>query len=144
MAASRPTFVLILIMSLLALLTLSSRSSPSWKTSLRALDVPYYRAFSQTNLKLNKNDYFSLPSGDKIPVIALGTWKANPGEVGRAVSTALKAGYRHIDGAWAYRWAETFVVWVGFLGLMRVICIEMKQRWVRRSKLAALPAKIFG
>ncbi|KIP02979.1 hypothetical protein PHLGIDRAFT_78304 [Phlebiopsis gigantea 11061_1 CR5-6] len=32
-----------------------------------------------------------------------GVWKAGPGEVGQAVSAALKAGYRHIDGAWAYR-----------------------------------------
>ncbi|KAG6829785.1 hypothetical protein H0H92_003440, partial [Tricholoma furcatifolium] len=32
-----------------------------------------------------------------------GVWKASKGEVGLAVETALKAGYRHIDGAWIYR-----------------------------------------
>jgi len=46
--------------------------------------------------------YYTLPSGDKIPSVALGVWQAGQGQVGAAVSTALKAGYRHIDGAWAY------------------------------------------
>ncbi|KAF7974297.1 hypothetical protein HWV62_12444 [Athelia sp. TMB] len=45
----------------------------------------------------------TLPSGDKIPSIALGVWKAGKDEVGTAVQTALKAGYRHIDGAWSYQ-----------------------------------------
>ncbi|CAL1701605.1 unnamed protein product [Somion occarium] len=43
-----------------------------------------------------------LPSGDKIPSVALGVWQAGKGEVGAAVQTALKTGYRHIDGAWIY------------------------------------------
>jgi diketogulonate reductase-like aldo/keto reductase len=30
-------------------------------------------------------------------------WQAPRGEVGAAVKTALDSGYRHIDGAWAYR-----------------------------------------
>ncbi|KZP13929.1 Aldo/keto reductase [Athelia psychrophila] len=47
--------------------------------------------------------HFTLPSGDKIPSVALGVWKAGKGEVGNAVQTALKAGYRHIDGAWVYK-----------------------------------------
>ncbi|KAL5524269.1 hypothetical protein ACEPAF_9409 [Sanghuangporus sanghuang] len=47
--------------------------------------------------------HFDLPSGDKIPSVALGVWKAKPGEVGAAVKTALKTGYRHIDDAWIYR-----------------------------------------
>ncbi|KZV96490.1 hypothetical protein EXIGLDRAFT_643065 [Exidia glandulosa HHB12029] len=46
---------------------------------------------------------FKLPSGDEVPGIALGVWQASPGEVGTAVETALKIGYRHIDGAWIYR-----------------------------------------
>jgi diketogulonate reductase-like aldo/keto reductase len=37
------------------------------------------------------------------PQVALGVWLAKPNEVGDAVKAALKAGYRHIDGAWAYR-----------------------------------------
>ncbi|PPQ65906.1 hypothetical protein CVT26_000926 [Gymnopilus dilepis] len=46
--------------------------------------------------------HYTLPSGDKIPSVALGVWRASPGEVGRAVKAALKVGYRHIDGAWIY------------------------------------------
>ncbi|KJA17444.1 hypothetical protein HYPSUDRAFT_46386 [Hypholoma sublateritium FD-334 SS-4] len=46
--------------------------------------------------------HYTLPSGDKIPAVALGVWKAGPGEVGPAVKAALNAGYRHIDGAWIY------------------------------------------
>ncbi|KAF9235671.1 NADP-dependent oxidoreductase domain-containing protein [Melanogaster broomeanus] len=47
--------------------------------------------------------HYTLPSGDKIPSVALGVWQAEKGEVGNAVKTALKSGYRHIDGAWIYR-----------------------------------------
>ncbi|KAH6912568.1 NADP-dependent oxidoreductase domain-containing protein [Coprinopsis sp. MPI-PUGE-AT-0042] len=47
--------------------------------------------------------HFTLPSGDKIPSVALGVWRAEPGKVGDAVKAALQAGYRHIDGAWIYR-----------------------------------------
>jgi len=49
--------------------------------------------------------HYTLPSGDKIPAVALGVWQAAPGpeEVGKAVKTALATGYRHIDGAWIYR-----------------------------------------
>ncbi|MFO7764080.1 MAG: aldo/keto reductase [Wenzhouxiangellaceae bacterium] len=42
-------------------------------------------------------------NGDKIDAIGLGTWKSDPGEVGRAVEAALEAGYRHIDCAAIYR-----------------------------------------
>ncbi|KXN92855.1 Aldehyde reductase 1 [Leucoagaricus sp. SymC.cos] len=42
--------------------------------------------------------FYTLPSGDKIPSVALGVWRADPGHVGEAV----KACYRHIDGAWIY------------------------------------------
>jgi len=44
-----------------------------------------------------------LSTGDKIPAVGLGTWQAPPGEVERAVEEALKAGYRHIDGAAIYQ-----------------------------------------
>ncbi|KZS97365.1 Aldo/keto reductase [Sistotremastrum niveocremeum HHB9708] len=47
-------------------------------------------------------NHYTLPSGDKIPSVALGVWQAAKGEVGAAVKTALNAGYRHIDGAWIY------------------------------------------
>ncbi|KAL0064268.1 hypothetical protein AAF712_008853 [Marasmius tenuissimus] len=46
--------------------------------------------------------HFTLNSGDKIPSVALGVWRAGKGEVGNAVKTALNAGYRYIDGAWIF------------------------------------------
>ncbi|KAL2176919.1 Aldo/keto reductase-like protein [Thermothelomyces heterothallicus CBS 202.75] len=45
---------------------------------------------------------FKLNTGAEIPAIGLGTWQSKPGEVGRAVEAALRAGYRHIDTAFAY------------------------------------------
>ncbi|CAN9368186.1 unnamed protein product [Alternaria alternata] len=47
--------------------------------------------------------HFTLNTGAQIPAVGFGTWQAKPGEVERAVETALKAGYRHIDCAAIYR-----------------------------------------
>jgi diketogulonate reductase-like aldo/keto reductase len=47
----------------------------------------------------------SEPPADHVPSLHLifsGTWKSSPGDVGRAVETALKNGYKHIDTASGY------------------------------------------
>ncbi|EJD51037.1 Aldo/keto reductase [Auricularia subglabra TFB-10046 SS5] len=71
------------------------RAVPSLPTKTRCLATLPPKRLDGKNYKL--------PSGDQIPGIALGVWQASPGKVGKAVETALKVGYRHIDGAWAYR-----------------------------------------
>jgi len=43
-----------------------------------------------------------LNSGHQIPQFGLGTWLAEPGEVGQAVKMALDIGYRHFDCAMLY------------------------------------------
>ncbi|CAM0955223.1 unnamed protein product [Alopecurus aequalis] len=50
-------------------------------------------------------EFFVLNTGARIPSVGLGTatGKADPGVVGGAVYAAVKAGYRHIDCAPAYR-----------------------------------------
>lgn len=43
-----------------------------------------------------------LNNGNRIPQLGFGTWQAPPGEVRKAVEVAIKAGFRHIDGAAIY------------------------------------------
>lgn len=49
------------------------------------------------------NTTASLSSGYDIPLVGLGTWKSEPGQVSAAVKAALGSGYRHIDCASIYK-----------------------------------------
>ncbi|CAG2062842.1 unnamed protein product [Timema podura] len=41
-------------------------------------------------------------NGLKMPIVGFGTWQATPEEIETSLDAALKAGYRHIDTAFAY------------------------------------------
>lgn len=53
--------------------------------------------------KMITKESFTLPNGNKIPKLGLGTWLIEDELVEKAVCDAIQMGYRHIDTAQAYR-----------------------------------------
>ncbi|MEO9806612.1 MAG: aldo/keto reductase [Reichenbachiella sp.] len=46
---------------------------------------------------------YAMSNGDQMPALGLGTWKSEPGDVYKAVRSALSVGYRHFDCAYIYQ-----------------------------------------
>lgn len=46
---------------------------------------------------------YPLNNGDLMPALGLGTWKSEPGEVYKAIRTAISVGYKHFDCAYIYQ-----------------------------------------
>lgn len=55
-----------------------------------------------STITLPQQKRYTLNNGTTMPAIGFGTWKAAPGEAGRAVEAAFEAGYRHFDCAPLY------------------------------------------
>jgi len=79
------------------LTAIQSHLSAFPRTAIRTLSATHAPTMTEWTKKTA-----TLNTGDKIPLVGLGTWQSKPNEVKKAVEAALRAGYRHIDTALAY------------------------------------------
>jgi alcohol dehydrogenase (NADP+) len=76
--------------------------------------------------------YLNFRNGDQMPAIGLGTWKAAPGDVYKAVREAIKIGYRHFDCAHIY--GNEDEIGTAFADAFKAGEIKREELWVT-SKL---------
>jgi glycerol 2-dehydrogenase (NADP+) len=79
---------------------------------------------------------FKLNTGYSMPAIGLGTWQSKPGEVEKAVEDALRAGYRHIDTAFAYGNEKEVGEGIRASGVPReqvFLTTKLDNRWHKRA-----------
>ncbi|RXK35964.1 oxidoreductase [Tremella mesenterica] len=87
------------------------------------------RCFSSTSQRMALGRKAKLNNGLKVDLIGYGTWQSPPGEVGPAVSEALKVGYRHIDCALVYRNQPEIAVALHSSGVPREQLFLVSKLW---------------
>ncbi len=81
---------------------------------------------------MNKlTDVFELANGVEIPCIGYGTWQTPDGDVAKnSVVEAIKAGYRHIDTAFAYGNEDSVGAGIKASGIAREELFVTTKHWV--------------
>lgn len=83
------------------------------------------------NCLKSKTDCFTLSNGVNIPCIGYGTWQTPDGETTKnCVADALKAGYRHIDTAFAYGNEKSVGEGIKASGVKREDIFVTTKHWV--------------
>lgn len=79
----------------------------------------------------NLSDCVVLANGVKMPCVAYGTWQTPDGEITRdGVCAAIKAGYRHIDGAMIYGNEESVGEGIRLSGVKREDLFITTKLWI--------------
>uniref|UniRef100_A0A8C1X968 Aldo-keto reductase family 1, member A1b (aldehyde reductase) n=1 Tax=Cyprinus carpio TaxID=7962 RepID=A0A8C1X968_CYPCA len=91
------------------------------------------------------NDFAVLSTGRKMPLVGLGTWKSEPGQVKQAVIWALQSGYRHIDCAPIYgNEPEIGEAFQEMMGPEKGIRREFFYSWEKKSNFKTVGIKQRG